>query len=219
MRPLLVVATGMVVLSFSTDLGIVESSPETAGLHPALDSYLDSKSLGIAFESLAPAKVEPQPFDLSGLTVAPSKWNALASELEDHLKQMYGAKVAVGDRGLEIILESDSIFSPGTAEISEDLEPDLIQLATLISEKATDLGMAIESHTDDTPIVKHRREFPSNWQLSTARAGTLAHFFETAKFPGQHLQAVGFGDSRPLGEDKAQNRRVVIRLSELAVGG
>jgi len=76
----------------------------------------------------------------------------------------------------------------------------------------------VEGHTDDLPI--HTQRFPSNWELSAARAASVVRFFIQQGIPKERLQAVGLADTQPRApntspEDRAKNRRVVIQLLTL----
>ena len=72
----------------------------------------------------------------------------------------------------------------------------------------------LEGHTDDTPI--HTRLYPSNWQLSTARAITVLKFLINERsMPSERLSAAGYGEFRPLvpndsARNRAKNRRVDV---------
>jgi chemotaxis protein MotB len=84
-------------------------------------------------------------------------------------------------------------------------------------------GIEIQGHTDDSPVIKQRKIYPSNWELSTARAASLVRAFEDAGFLKSNLKVVGFGDSRPMvpnrtpdgkviEENLVKNRRIVLRV-------
>jgi chemotaxis protein MotB len=74
----------------------------------------------------------------------------------------------------------------------------------------------VEGHTDNVPI--HTRQFPSNWELSTARAvNVLKYFADADRIDPRRLSAVGYGESKPLvnndsPRNRAKNRRVEIVL-------
>ena len=71
----------------------------------------------------------------------------------------------------------------------------------------------IEGHTDDQAI--RSAQFPSNWELSSARASTVARFFEAEGIKGKQLQVIGYGPFNPrfrndTPEKRALNRRVDV---------
>ena len=77
--------------------------------------------------------------------------------------------------------------------------------------------LRVDGHTDATPI--HTGRFPSNWELSAARAITVVKFLTTQGIPARHLAATGFGENQPVDpadtpEAYAKNRRIEIRLTD-----
>lgn len=122
--------------------------------------------------------------------------------------------------GIAISVPGAYLFGSGSAEISEHALPLIRRLADII--RAVPYQIAIEGHTDDVPI--HSREFPSNWELSAARASRIVRFMIDHGVDSRRLRATGFADTRPVapnidpktGEasepNRARNRRVVIRF-------
>jgi chemotaxis protein MotB len=88
----------------------------------------------------------------------------------------------------------------------------LNKIGLIIAE--TPCNVRIEGHTDNFPI--HNVKYPSNWELSTARAVNVLRFFiENANIPAEKLSAVGFGKYHPvvpndISANRAKNRRVEI---------
>ena len=115
-------------------------------------------------------------------------------------------------KGLVMRLSDTIMFNLGAAEILPEAIPLLKKVAFIIFK--TSCAVCIEGHTDNLPI--HTRKFPSNWELSTARAvNVLRYFTEKEKVPMQRLSAVGFGEFQPVfandkPEHRAKNRRVEI---------
>ena len=109
-------------------------------------------------------------------------------------------------------LSDTFMFDLGVAEILPEAIPLLKKLVFIISK--TSYPVRVEGHTDNLPI--HTEKFPSNWELSTARAvNILRYFTENEKIPMQRLSAVGFGEFQPVfandsPEHRARNRRVEI---------
>ena len=94
----------------------------------------------------------------------------------------------------------------------------------LKAEKFRDYQITIEGHTDDAPIST--AQFPSNWELSTARASAVVHYFLEQGIAAQKLRAAGYADTfpvapnrdsagKPIPENQARNRRVVIKLEKI----
>ena len=114
--------------------------------------------------------------------------------------------------GLVMRLSEHALFDLGAADISVDALPLLDKIGAVISK--TDYLIRIEGHTDDLPI--QTALFPSNWELSTARAvNVLRYFIKNHNIDPQRLAAEGFGEFHPLvvndsPENRAKNRRVEI---------
>ena len=131
------------------------------------------------------------------------------------------------DRGLVIEMPSHAFFKPGTADIRADAVPFLVSLAeALINPRYKGYLMEAEGHTDDIPI--NTDKFPSNWELSTARAATLVRFLVTQDFEADRLKASGYADTRPkapnrdadgnpITDNQEQNRRVLVRIYPMSL--
>jgi flagellar motor protein MotB len=130
-----------------------------------------------------------------------------------------------GDRITSIEISSAAFFDSGSATLRPDGEVILRNVATqLKADKFRDYNITVEGHTDDQPI--QTLQFPSNWELSTARASAVVHFFLSEGLSAQKLSAAGYADTFPklpnrdangnsIPENQAQNRRVVIKLEKI----
>jgi len=119
-------------------------------------------------------------------------------------------------KGLVMKLSDNILFDPGEADLSSNGKIFLKKVASLL--KKTSHPILIEGHTDNLPI--QTMEFPSNWELSTARAVNVLRFFhEEGGLPPNRLSAVGYGEFQPVlpnnsAENRAMNRRVEIILTK-----
>ena len=113
-----------------------------------------------------------------------------------------------------ITLDDTVLFHSGMADISQKAFFILDRIAAII--KKCSAAVRIEGHTDNVPISTYM--FPSNWELSAARAvNVVKRFVDKGKIPPGRLSAAGYGETRPLcpndcPENKARNRRVEIVL-------
>ncbi len=119
-------------------------------------------------------------------------------------------KVVVDKRGVAVRIKDKSLFKSGDATVQRSSMKILYKIGKIIKKhKGTVL---IEGHTDDIPI--HNRKFASNWELSAARAASVARFIiKYAKVDKKKLRIVGLADTQPLvpntsAENRAKNRRV-----------
>lgn len=157
---------------------------------------------------------------------------ALASkvgELQRYRSDFFGKlRQALGDRedirivGDRFVVPSELLFASGSDELGPQAETQLDNLAATLNEVARqippeiDWVLRIDGHTDKRPIKTPR--FPSNWELSTARAIAIVKYLIAHGIPAQRLAANGFGEHRPLDAAEnetayALNRRIEIQLT------
>lgn len=134
----------------------------------------------------------------------------------DRLTAADGLEAEYTNRGIQLVLNDRLLFSSGSAQLSTDGLQLLKKVGNAI--KPFNRFVRVEGHTDDVPI--ETRRYPSNWELSTARAINVVKFFinEAALSPAI-LSAAGYGSSRPRAgndspEHRAKNRRVEIILAQ-----
>jgi chemotaxis protein MotB len=126
----------------------------------------------------------------------------------------------VGDR---FVFQSEVLFEPGQADISPEGTPDLDALAEAILQLETEIPpdinwvLRVDGHTDIRPISNER--FPSNWELSAARAISVAQYLVSRGVSPNRLVAAGFGEFTPLDPAETEeafrrNRRIEFKLTE-----
>ncbi|MBW2443305.1 MAG: OmpA family protein [Deltaproteobacteria bacterium] len=126
-----------------------------------------------------------------------------------------GINVSYSNQGAHITFEDFLLFDFGKAEINPGGFTFLDKLAALIQK--TPYPVRVEGHTDNVPI--HTARYPSNWELSIARAVNVVKYFaEAGKINPQRLSAVGYGETRPVVpndtvRNRTKNRRVEIVLA------
>lgn len=115
----------------------------------------------------------------------------------------------VTGRGVALRLDGEAAFASGNAALKPEVLPLLDRIARLAA--ATPGEIEVEGHTDDVPIATER--YPSNWELSGARAGSAVRYLAWRGLPVSRIKAIGYADSRPIAsntsdESRARNRRV-----------
>jgi chemotaxis protein MotB len=131
-----------------------------------------------------------------------------------------GAKVSttVTRRGLKVrLLTDDLFFDSGSAVINAGALSTLDQIGVIIAEEAKH-PVEVEGHTDDRPIATS--QYPSNWQLSGARAGAVVQRLTGAGVAGRRVSLGGYAAQHPVASNatsagRARNRRVEIVLTRL----
>jgi chemotaxis protein MotB len=126
-----------------------------------------------------------------------------------------GIEVSVQDRGIKISFDSRLLFAPGSAQLSPQCARLIDRVLKRIKSYAVMHQMHVEGHTDSQPLTTAL--YPSNWELSTARASTVVRHMIRLGFDPHYLVAVGYADSRPEGDNntatgRAKNRRIDLIL-------
>jgi chemotaxis protein MotB len=124
--------------------------------------------------------------------------------------------ISEGAHGITVEVNASILFSGGGAELDASSLDSLRSVARVFAEAS--FPVTIEGHTDDQPIATAR--FPSNWELSAARAAAVVRLFEQTGVDAERLSAIGYAEHRPISENlttegRARNRRVTIRLDAM----
>ena len=144
----------------------------------------------------------------------------IETSLKDQIAAQEIEVVEVDDK-LKVIFIDKILFDSGSAEINPGGKELLMIMAGSLKD-SKDQDIIVEGHTDNVPLsVALRKRFPSNWELSTARAATVARFFqEEGGIPAEKLSARGYSFYKPVAsnetaEGRHQNRRIEIILSPI----
>ena len=121
--------------------------------------------------------------------------------------------VSQNGRGVELEINASALFNQGEADIQPEAKKTLADAAKVLA--ANDFAIEVEGHTDNMPISTAR--FPSNWELSSARASSVVRLFIDQGIVAKRLKAVGEADNQPVvpndtPENRARNRRVTITV-------
>lgn len=147
-----------------------------------------------------------------------TNWQELQNQLDAYIRGQ-GLSHVVGivssEHGLVISLSDTITFPSGQTTLAAAVSPLLAQVATLAAERP-DLDIEIAGHTDDRPIAT--TEFPSNWELSAARASRVTRaLLEQGQIDPTRISTRGYAHYRPVQANdtdahRAANRRVEIRF-------
>lgn len=141
------------------------------------------------------------------------------ARLRDILASNENVRV-VGDR---FLLPSELLFASGSAQLGPDGRRELDKLAKLLLDVAAkipqdvDWILRVDGHTDIVPI--NTPKFPSNWELSTARAVAVVRYLAAQGVPERRMVAAGFGEFFPVAEGTSpealqKNRRIELKLTD-----
>lgn len=137
-----------------------------------------------------------------------------AESLLGGFAQMEGVSVASNNDWLELSLDANVLFTPGQTRLTQAAFNMLAQTVELVS--STRNPLTIEGFTDNVPSESEL--YPSNWEISSARASAVARYFVSQGVRGERISAVGYGENFPLAtnatpEGRAANRRVVVVIA------
>jgi len=149
----------------------------------------------------------------SALATKVQELSRYRSEFFGRLRQVLGDQPGIRVVGDRFVFQSEVLFASASAELGQEGQIQLRQLATTLREIMpripTDIDwiLRIDGHTDQVPISNWK--FPSNWELSAARAISVVKFLIAEGISADRLAAAGFGEFRPLdpANDEVANRR------------
>jgi chemotaxis protein MotB len=140
--------------------------------------------------------------------------DTMANELDDALQTQIESdlvNIKRNDLWLEIDIKSSLLFRSGFANVSRDAMPVLQEIARILSPFPNRIH--VEGFTDNVPISNP--VYPSNWELSAARAASVVRLLSEQGMDAEKMAAIGYGEFRPIAdnntvEGRSQNRRVSL---------
>jgi chemotaxis protein MotB len=145
------------------------------------------------------------------------------SEFFGRLREILGNRPDIRIVGDRFVFQSEVLFDAGSAALRPEALPALDKVAEALRDLEKNIPadiawiVRIDGHTDARPIST--AQFPSNWELSSARATSVVQYMISKGISPQHLVAAGFGEFQPLdtgtGEEAfRRNRRIELKLTE-----
>ncbi len=209
------------------------SMKEAFGVQSEIDVRTIPKGTSLIAQEFSPGKPEPTALNEVRQFTIDSNRNTLDAldrelkeirETREHARRLRLAlkeeieegSVAIRTEGMKVIvhIKEKASFDSGFADVKPDFMPVLQKIAGLLDSNSGDI--TISGHTDDVPIGNSR--YRSNWDLSTARAVSVAHeLLRKADLLPERVTVTGHADTRPLAsndtpENRANNRRVDIAI-------
>lgn len=204
---LLLSFSNMEIVKFRTMAGSVKNALGLKSEFEISDTPTGEKLLPFKSPKEGDGKAEPTDRITTEETV-----EKMVAELREVLEQSNLAEngtVKVTDKGVVLELNGDLLFDSGKADIKPAAYPVLDGLVDFIA--GVPGIVDVEGHTDDVPISTVA--YPSNWELSAARAGRAVRYMTEKGVPPMRLRAIGHADSVPISnerttEGRSRNRRV-----------
>jgi len=177
----------------------------------AVDSEIESE---IESEAVEQEKPEDESFTEKSLNAAEDEINALGDNVAERMDDLIDEDIINIKRNkfwLEVEIKSSLLFPSGSSALIPDAIPVLQQLAETFVDLPNRIN--VEGFTDNKPIKTF--VFPSNWELSAARAAAVVRLFEQSGIEPWRMASIGYGEYQPISdndsdEGRAKNRRVVL---------
>lgn len=145
------------------------------------------------------------------------------SEFFGRLREVLGNRPDVRIVGDRFVFQSEILFDAGSAVLKPEGYPELDKVADTLMEISKKIPpdiawiLRVDGHTDIRPIATP--QFPSNWELSSARATSVVQYLISKGFPPERLAAAGFGEFQPIDTGSSEeayrrNRRIELKLTE-----
>ena len=121
--------------------------------------------------------------------------------------------VTIDERGVVVSFKDSALFESGSARIRRGGRKTLERFGAFLYAMPNDV--VIEGHTDDQPI--RTRQYPSNWELSAARAGSVARYLEENGVEGKRMEVIGRGPHNPRFKNDSTAKRALNRRVEVII--
>ncbi len=196
----------------------IEEQIKKAGLEDQISVNMES-----------PDTKSNSPGDLAeGVRAVPEKMEEMDANIDKFIKELKGqfksagleGQVSISKNGknrVVIRLMDSVLFDRGKAIIKEEVKPTLDSIADILSKYDSSIRYVhIEGHTDNLPI--NTPQFPSNWELSTGRAGSVVRYLiEKSKLSDDKFSSAGYGEFRPIQDNTTDEGRMHNRRVEFTI--
>lgn len=210
------IARGMIVAFHGNPAVLMNNAHGGSGI-------LSHESAAVPTPRPSPAPVHP---------MAPVPESSLVKQLSVRAKELNKAEAALKKvlhpllktqqvtlsrqpLSLRIRLNAELLFPNAKATLTQPADHLLTKIATVIRSIPTNYPIIVQGYTNDQPI--HTAQFPSNWELSVARAVSVVHLFIKDKVAGEQLSAQGFSHYHPLKSNRTTEGLTVNRRVEIVI--
>jgi len=200
----------------------LEDSMKQAFSAPSLmegsEGVMEAQSDTIFEEQQADSMITPLMMEYMSQKYEEQSMREIEKNINDKIKaeEIDGVEATQTDRGLVIKFDDAYLFKVGSAELTPAAKNKLDKVGAAIGKKFILHNMRVEGHTDNAPIKSTM--FPSNWELSSARASAIIRYYIARfGFMPSLFTAIGYADTRPISDNnspsgKAKNRRIEILI-------
>ena len=158
----------------------------------------------------------PKPTDTGPRAQANARMKAIARDVLQALEPLVRdgqVRVTESPLGISVEINASVLFKSAQAELESESVRALMAVARVLA--GVPNQVQVQGHTDNAPIATP--QFPSNWELSGARASSVVRLFIASGVPPERLVALGYADTRPMEanatlEGRSRNRRVTVMI-------
>lgn len=202
-----------------------DEGSDSFGMDDWLGTYADMVTLLMSFfvMLIGISKVEPNLWEsmksglrseISGEKEVKTPLAEIKKDLDSLLaperkKQL--VRIDLGPDGIVMQFSSSAFYQAGSADVGPQARSMIDRVVTAMQNiDYYPFKIDLEGHTDNVPI--HTERFPSNWELSVARATNIVKYLLEKGIAADRLKAAGYADTKPISENQAMNRRIVVRI-------
>jgi chemotaxis protein MotB len=172
------------------------------------DSLQDNKTQNVKIENSDIATSLPEKNNLK--TITSQLQESFSGLIEQDL-----LSINANDQWIEVDIKSSILFASGQASLSYSAQEVIQKIASVLV--GYENAIQVEGFTDNVPI--ETSQYPSNWELSSARAAAIVRLMVDASIKPERLAAVGYGEFQPIADNESElgrqkNRRVVLVISK-----
>lgn len=195
---------------------IINNNPAITANDQLLTSLLPAQTpiqFNLLQESATPNPADGKKINLDQQN---SQINAIANLLQQRLQEMINngkVQILQSNWGISIDINASILFGSADADLNQEAKQTLNTISSIL--KAEAYPIRIEGYTDNKPIKN--RNFPSNWELSSARASGVVRYFIQQGIAAERLAALGYAENNPIADNntevgRARNRRVLLKI-------
>lgn len=202
-----------------------DEGSDSFGMDDWLGTYADMVTLLMSFfvMLIGISKVEPNLWEsmksglrseISGEKEVKTPLAEIKKDLDSLLapeRQKQLVRIDLGPDGIVMQFSSSAFYQAGSADVGPQARSMIDRVVTAMQNiDYYPFKIDLEGHTDNVPI--HTERFPSNWELSVARATNIVKYLLEKGIAADRLKAAGYADTKPISDNQAMNRRIVVRI-------
>ncbi|QPJ62969.1 MAG: OmpA family protein [Candidatus Nitronauta litoralis] len=165
-------------------------------------------------QSIIKAKDNPESLEMA-MGLIPNQIEKDMQSLSKQLENQVEIESPPGENKIILKLPGETLFSSGSADLELKKSREILEEIVKVAKKYSGYKIQINGHTDDVPIDSEK--FPTNWELSAARAAAVLRFFLDKNIPAERVSASGYADTFPVADNDSAPGRKINRRVEIVL--